>query len=654
MKQRQRGLLLLPVVLTLSLIAAVSLLASRGAALNAALTTGQAQADQLRYAAESALQHQSALMNAANCGTLADLPNTTFGTGGYSYEAQRTSAMDANSRVNVTATGRLGSASRSVGAAVVVYGSSAAVAPTLGADADANLDSDKPDRNYGASDRMFIRQSPRMNALLRFDLAAVPSNAKIVSAQLVLYQESPQSGGAGRVAIHRVTRPWVEGNKDGGANTGGGAGATWLVADQFTTWTTAGGDYDPAIAAVRHVTAQRQAFDWEIGPLVQQWLEDPAQNHGMLLRTLDSGTHVGMSTREDSVASRRPKLNVTYLLPCNSVPRTIGIALSAAAPLRISAGTYDIAYTITLKNLSSVPLSNLQVTNNVAATFSSFTIQGAPTASAPLTPSAAFTGSGQNTKLLSGEDTLPVGDATYTIQFTVRASGLTLGSTYASSATATTATAPGGAPLASYQSNSGDASAIDPASSSPTRVRFIALAADGGMNGASGMTNVNYGASTSLLLHETGGARRIASRADLTPIPANTPIQSASLRWHVPSIAARSGSPMVLQLYRLTQSWVEGTRNGSGTSDGVTWARRDASNNWTTPGGTYATPAVASLTVPASFNAGFLTFDVTSVVQQWINGTGNFGVVLLNSAPDQMSLSSREAASNPPELVLTY
>src|SRR5262249_2850337 len=73
------------------------------------------------------------------------------------------------------------------------------------------------------------------------------------------------------------------------------------------------------------------------------------------------------------------------------------------------------------KNTGNVPLRNLQVSDNLTTTFpapSTFSLVAAPTLTAGLTgPALAFDGNA-NQNLLSGNDTLAIGD-TQTITFTV-------------------------------------------------------------------------------------------------------------------------------------------------------------------------------------------------------------------------------------------
>src|SRR6185503_5923213 len=76
--------------------------------------------------------------------------------------------------------------------------------------------------------------SQRSRALIRFDLAGrVPPNALIREAWLELEVVRATSGGGGTPSnfqLHRLLRPWGEGNKVGNGATGAAAGAgeaTW-------------------------------------------------------------------------------------------------------------------------------------------------------------------------------------------------------------------------------------------------------------------------------------------------------------------------------------------------------------------------------------------------------------------------------------------
>ena len=103
---------------------------------------------------------------------------------------------------------------------------------------------------------------------------------------------------------------------------------------------------------------------------------------------------------------------------CNDNP-VIGVAKSAANPTLITPGVYDVVYTVSVKNLGNVALSNVQVTDNLNPTFPSpitYSITSKSTTS-PLTINSLFDGNTNQNLLTSTSSTLAIGGV-QTITFT--------------------------------------------------------------------------------------------------------------------------------------------------------------------------------------------------------------------------------------------
>jgi len=168
--------------------------------------------------------------------------------------------------------------------------------------------------------------------------------------------------------------------------------------------------------------------------------------------------------------------------------------------------------------------------------------------------------------------------------------------------------------------------------------------ADGQVNGAS--PNTEYGNSASMLAYETG-SRRSLVLFNTSSIPTGTQLVDAKLRLYVASIAARSGSPMPVQVRWLTQSWVENS---------FTWNQRASSISWSTPGGDFSGSDAAALILPPTFNSGWIEFDISALVQAWVDGViANNGVILRGTATDQISVATKEGGTtNEPQLVIRY
>lgn len=101
----------------------------------------------------------------------------------------------------------------------------------------------------------------------------------------------------------------------------------------------------------------------------------------------------------------------------------IGLAKAVGEPIRNSDGSYDVTYTLTVRNYGqgAAPVTGLQVTDDLSRTFAyvgSYSVI-AKSASANLSIEPAYTGVSPNTRLLTGADSLASGE-TATITFTVR------------------------------------------------------------------------------------------------------------------------------------------------------------------------------------------------------------------------------------------
>ena len=104
------------------------------------------------------------------------------------------------------------------------------------------------------------------------------------------------------------------------------------------------------------------------------------------------------------------------LLP---VPR-IGIAKAAGTPVLQANGSYNLTYTLTLKNLGNVDLTNVQVTENLKITFPApvaFSLVGSVALTGNLVQNPGFNGN-SDTRLLNAASTLATG-TTQTLVFTV-------------------------------------------------------------------------------------------------------------------------------------------------------------------------------------------------------------------------------------------
>ncbi len=139
------------------------------------------------------------------------------------------------------------------------------------------------------------RDEGRARALIKFDPAgSIPAGARIESVRFTIrVTKVPPSPVNSTFSLHKVLRPWGEGNKavallGGPATTGE---ATWNArAIPSESWGAPGGlagvDYVAASTASRAI-AGVAAYPYESSPAlvadVQSWLDNPAANFGWIL-----------------------------------------------------------------------------------------------------------------------------------------------------------------------------------------------------------------------------------------------------------------------------------------------------------------------------------------------------------------------------------
>jgi hypothetical protein len=174
----------------------------------------------------------------------------------------------------------------------------------------------------------------RRRALLRFDLSALPSGARLRSAEVSLSLNRVPPGASAPVtaALNRVGTGWGEGSSDAGFPGGDGIAATagdptWtLRAFPGQPWSTAGGDFAPVASASTAVDLEAR-YTWASTPSlvadVQSWLQDPSTNFGWTLvadEAVSPPTARRFASREAADLATRPQLLIDYELPALPVP----------------------------------------------------------------------------------------------------------------------------------------------------------------------------------------------------------------------------------------------------------------------------------------------------------------------------------------------
>jgi uncharacterized repeat protein (TIGR01451 family) len=183
---------------------------------------------------------------------------------------------------------------------------------------------------------------------------------------------------------------------------------------------------------------------------------------------------------------------------------------------------------------------------------------------------------------------------------------------------------------------------------------------------------LSNGAGQHLYVGKTGAlagnkVRRAVVRFDLSAIPAGSTINAATLTLHV---SRPNNGAQPVDVHRLLNSWGEGTSNagpgaeGDGTApatNDATWIHRFFNTqNWTTPGGDFATAVSATQTINAVGSYNWTGTGLTADVQAWFaNSATNHGWILIGNEASSLTakeLSSRQnsTTANRPSLTVDY
>jgi hypothetical protein len=295
----QRGILLLPVALTLAVGGALAYAMTRDGGMSVDAVEAEYDTDVARYLAEAGLNLAKWQNEKLGCGS-----NAGFGT--VSLPGGRIVASDGD--INWTGTDSISvslAASSTRGASYLLDGRSATVHVTNPSEVTLT--------NGGSHHDSYIREGlagaqggtayleasdGKAHPLLSFSLPLDVQGATILRAELKLTQTDSKSTQPDRsLAVHRLTRAWSD------------ASATWL-----SPWGAPGGDYvTPAVASV--AIAGNTEYVWRVDALVDGWASGAVPNYGVLLKP--AGLLDARFGSFEGSGGTRPQLVVRYLPRCS-------------------------------------------------------------------------------------------------------------------------------------------------------------------------------------------------------------------------------------------------------------------------------------------------------------------------------------------------
>jgi len=295
------GFILLPVILAMTLIAAIAYLLNRDNGINAEMVSKQKIIDRARYAAEAGLQAANAVMQSKNCVGPYSSPVTNSSFGGASYSAYATSANG-----NTTSLVSTGSYN---GTTVTLKRENVYVYPdqtsantntyTLQPNADSYIDNGQIDTNYGFATVLKIEHDKRY-PLLQFDLPTFLASSLLLSATLSLYANTANNA-RDKVSLYRLTRSWKE------------TDVTWNTREVGAM---PGGDFSPMAAASGPTSVNDHWAIFDVTDLTTAWLLRRYPNYGFILASGPTANYAEFVSRDGKDANDAPKMTFTYLLPC--------------------------------------------------------------------------------------------------------------------------------------------------------------------------------------------------------------------------------------------------------------------------------------------------------------------------------------------------
>jgi hypothetical protein len=179
---------------------------------------------------------------------------------------------------------------------------------------DTDLREGQPDQNNGTHADMHIDSSPLQRGLIRFDISDIPAGSTIVGAELDLHTGSSPPIDC-MMRFYAVLESWTEGS----VNMSPGV-ANWIMRTADDAWSSPGaegGAHDPNAVGELAGANSGTGYTVDIDPAaVQDWLDEPAANFGLLIAEDDTVSCYGwFMSSEAGDEDQRPLLRVSYVEP---------------------------------------------------------------------------------------------------------------------------------------------------------------------------------------------------------------------------------------------------------------------------------------------------------------------------------------------------
>jgi hypothetical protein len=308
--RRQRGILLLPVALTLALVGTLAYSMTREGSMAVSSVDAAYDTEMVRYLAEGGAHlvkwqnERSSCSSDTAFGTF-EMPSEIGGTRTIGTVKTGTIVREGKNTLNITVSAKTpdrpgipGAEYRIDERKVTVHNRYDPTTLTLNG-AGGNDTTITRDVTTGqGSDKEVVLSDDKSYAVLKFDLPGEMDGATVLSAQLKLVQSYTDSTQPGFVSLHRLTRDWS-------------SGATWT-----SPWTTPGGDYVASATARVPIGTELKEYILPIDGLVQSWANKTTNDKQGILLKPGGLLNARFHSLDATLTSNKPKLVVRYLPRC--------------------------------------------------------------------------------------------------------------------------------------------------------------------------------------------------------------------------------------------------------------------------------------------------------------------------------------------------
>jgi len=162
--------------------------------------------------------------------------------------------------------------------------------------------------NFDLDQNLIVRQGGIIETLIRFDLSGLPSPITVKDAMLYVYGLERSNENPMMVGIYPLNREWEAEE------------ATWIMATADDAWLWEGAGSVPWDRAGESTVdlSLNQTYHWfgfDIGDLVQRWVDDPESNRGVILvGSGDVSVEYRLVSNERRSVVLHPRLEVEYVV----------------------------------------------------------------------------------------------------------------------------------------------------------------------------------------------------------------------------------------------------------------------------------------------------------------------------------------------------